>query len=274
VLKISLRKERHLSDAQAALSRWGRADISSAAPVTGGGHGPACAGEIPEVRKKRIKGLGVTLRAGQLPPARGSLSAPRRSPPSASARLGARTTFPSLPRAAAASPRSSGRAGERPGPAGQDGGGGAEPRGEPGGLLSGHRRYPGAPLQRDAGLRLPEGWDAEQGDPGGPREGLCGRLPGEPALRQPRPGVSSRPCGDFPPRRWAAGPPAPGGGTGGRGRGLPGSPGPGPLQAPGGAVSTRGESFRRINGKRLRFIPSNTERVPPPRCFVPESPEG
>lgn len=84
------------------------------------------------------------------------------------------------------------------GGAGQDGGRGAEPRREPGGVFPGHRRHPGAALQRHQGLRLPQGWDAQQGDPGGPREGLRGRLPGEPALRQPRPGVSSGAGGGIP----------------------------------------------------------------------------
>lgn len=132
----------------------------------------------------------------------------------------------------------------RAGGAGRHGGRDAEPRRESGGVFPGHRRHPGAALQRHQGLRLPQGWDAQQGDPGGPREGLRGRLPGEPALRQPRPGVSSGPGGGSP------------GGRGG---------GPGVswlLSATGGFVFTPGESFRQINAKTFRFILlSSTGRV-------------
>uniref|UniRef100_A0A7M4EHI0 Mediator complex subunit 27 n=1 Tax=Crocodylus porosus TaxID=8502 RepID=A0A7M4EHI0_CROPO len=72
---------------------------------------------------------------------------------------------------------------------GQDGGRGVEPRREPGGLLAGHRGHPSASFQRHARLRLPQGRHAPPGDAGGPREGLRLRLPGQPALRQPRPGL-------------------------------------------------------------------------------------
>lgn len=53
----------------------------------------------------------------------------------------------------------------------QDGGRG-ERRGEPGRLLSRHQRYPGAEVQREPRVRVPEGRHEEPGDAGGSREAL------------------------------------------------------------------------------------------------------
>lgn len=72
-------------------------------------------------------------------------------------------------------------------------GGRAQCRSEPGGLCPGHQCYPGAALQREQGVRLPEGWHAEQGDAGGQGEGLHCALPGQLAVCQPGPQVGTGP---------------------------------------------------------------------------------
>lgn len=72
-------------------------------------------------------------------------------------------------------------------------GGRAQCRCEPGGLCPGHQCYPGAALQREQGVRLPEGWHAEQGDAGGQGEGLHCAFPGQLAVCQPGPQVGTGP---------------------------------------------------------------------------------
>ncbi|XP_047236389.1 mediator of RNA polymerase II transcription subunit 27 isoform X2 [Girardinichthys multiradiatus] len=60
-------------------------------------------------------------------------------------------------------------------------------RGEPGRLFSRHQRHPGAALQRQPRVRVPEGRHEEPRDSGGPREAVHLRVPGHPAGRQQGP---------------------------------------------------------------------------------------
>lgn len=72
----------------------------------------------------------------------------------------------------------------------RENGGRGECRRESGRFLSRYQRHPGAPLQREPRVRVPEGRDEEPGDPGGSREAVYSRVPGQPAGGQQRPEVS------------------------------------------------------------------------------------